>query len=346
MKIVFIIQNISRAAGTENATIKLVNSLVSKGFETEIISLYSLANSEPFFQLADKTIIHHIGNEKNKLFSLLKIKNILRKNNADVICGTGHNISFFLPIIKNSGSKTIALEHIDFESIPKLSRILMKFAYSRLSAVVVLSDTARMKMLPLLNKITVIPNQIRINNEKSSLTAERIIMVGRISKEKGYERTVTVARKLQEKFPNWRIDIYGGCDDDYQTLLEELFSKNNLQNVRFHAPIKNIGKEYLQSSIFLITSNFEAFGLVILEAKSYGLPVVGFRNEGTQTLIKDKIDGFIVDTEYEAFSKIELLINDTQLRKNFVQKGLQNLKEFEEDKILSKWINLIDKIKN
>lgn len=346
MKIVFIIQNISRAAGTENATIKLVNSFVSKGFETAIISRDSLADSEPFFQLADETIIHHLGNEKNKLFSLLKIKNILHKYNANVICGTGHNISFFLPFIKNNGSKTIALEHIDFQSIPKFSRILMKYAYSKLNAVVVLSDTAKMKMLPLLSKITVIPNQIKIKNEKSSLTAERIIVVGRISKEKAYERIVPVALKLQEKFPNWIIDIYGACDDDYQTQLEELFSKNNLRNVRIHAPIKNIGIEYLKSSIFLITSKFEAFGLVILEAKSYGLPVVGFRNEGTQTLIEDEIDGFIVDTEVEAFSRIELLINDSNLRKGFVEKALQNITEFEESKIISKWIQLISEIKN
>ena len=109
-------------------------------------------------------------------------------------------------------------------------------------------------------------------------------------------------------------------------------------------PVKNIEKEYLKSSILVITSKFEAFGLVILEAKSYGLPVVGFRNEGTEALIKDNKDGFIVDTEEEAFSKIELLINDAQLRKNLAKNGLLNVKEFGEDKIVTKWIDLINQL--
>ena len=300
--------------------------------------------SKPFFQLSEETVIHHLGDGKNKIFSLLKINKILRKSNANIICGTGHNISFFLPFFKNFGSKTIALEHIDFNSISKRSKVLMKYAYSKLNAIVVLSQTAKMKMSELSNKITVIPNQILISEEKSSLTKERIIMVGRISKEKAYERIVPVAYNLQKKFPNWKIDIYGGYDNDYQITLEELFIKNSLQNIRIHSPVKNIEKEYLKSSILVITSKFEAFGLVILEAKSYGLPVVGFRNEGTEALIKDNKDGFIVDTEEEAFSKIELLINDAQLRKNLAKNGLLNVKEFGEDKIVTKWIDLINQL--
>ena len=84
--------------------------------------------------------------------------------------------------------------------------------------------------------------------------------------------------------------------------------------------------------------------MVILEAKSYGLPVVGFRNEGTQALIKNNDDGFIVLNEEEAFAKLELLITDLNLRNELAMNARQNVGEYAEDKILNKWIYFIQNV--
>lgn len=346
MKIVFIIHNITRAAGTEKATIQLSNSLIRRGFNTEIISIESKKNSVPFFKISPNTIVHHINGSNSKILNFLKVRTVLKHIKPDIICGTGHNISFFLPFIKNSGSKTIALEHIDFESIPKWSKMLMKFSYPKLSAVTVLSETARQKVLKLSHKIAVIPNHITVGHKQSTLGESRIIMVGRISKEKAYERILSVAEGLQQKDPNWKIDIYGGGDNDNIRHLEALFMKNNLRNIIIHSPVTNIQEKYLNSSIFMISSKFEAFPLVVLEAKSFGLPVIGFRNEGTESLIKDNEDGFIVDTEAEALNKLELLITDPLLRSTMAKKGLNNVKEFEEEKIVTKWMSLFNELIN
>lgn len=346
MKIVFIINNITRGAGTEKATIQLSNSLVTRGFDTEIISIESEKGSVSFFQISPKTFVHHLKGTNSKILDFLKVRKILKQILPDIICGTGHNISFFLPFIKNSGSKTIALEHIDFESIPKWSKILMKFSYPKLSAITVLSETAKAKVLKLSDKIAVIPNHIIVGHKQSTLAESRIIMVGRISKEKAYERIISVAKGLQKKDPSWKIDIYGEGEGDNIRYLEVLFMKNSLRNIIIHPPVTNIQEEYLSSSIFLISSKFEAFPLVILEAKSFGLPVIGFRNEGTQSLIKDDEDGFIVDTEAQALNKLELLIANPLLRSQMAKKGLDNVKEFEEEKIITKWMTLFNELIN
>jgi len=117
MKLLFVIHDITRGAGTEKATITLVNSLIKEGYEVEIISIASNVETPLFFQLSEQAIVHHNAGGTGKLRDIWTIKNILKDRRPYIIFGTGHNISFFLPFIKNSGSKVVALEHIDFVSI-------------------------------------------------------------------------------------------------------------------------------------------------------------------------------------------------------------------------------------
>ena len=158
---------------------------------------------------------------------------------------------------------------------------------------------------------------------------------------------INECKEIKRLFQRWNFhedSITAKSDDDYKKELEKSFIKNNLQNIKIHDPVKNIEEEYLKSSVFLITSKFEAFPLVVLEAKNYGIPIVGFRNEGTLALIKDNVDGFIVDTEQEAFLKLEMLISDGELKNSLGQNGRQNVKEFGERNIVSKWIELFKQL--
>lgn len=344
MKIIFIIHNITRSGGTEKATLQLSNSFVKRGIAVEIMSIASKEGANIFFEISPKIIVHHINGSGNKILNFIKIRKLVNRISPNIIFGTGHNISFFLPFIKNEGSKSVAIEHIDFYSIPSFSQLLMKFSYPKLNGIVVLSEVAKQKIHHLSENVIVIPNQIKLSEQKSDLLQKRILVVGRISPEKAYERLIPIALMLQNKYPSWNIDVFGGSDDDYINVILNLVKENKLTNLHFHPPIVRIEKEYLSSSIFLITSKFEAFGLVILEAKSYGLPVVGFRNEGTQALIKNNEDGFIVSHEEEAFAKLELLITDLNLRNELAMNARQNVGEYAEDKILNKWLQFIQNV--
>jgi glycosyltransferase involved in cell wall biosynthesis len=139
MKIIFIIHNITRSGGTEKATLQLSNSFVKRGFDVEIISIASKEGVNIFFEISPKIKVYHINGTGNKIVNFVKIRKLVNRSNPNIICGTGHNISFFLPFIKNKGSKIIAIEHIDFYSIPSLSQLMMKFSYAKLNGIVVLS---------------------------------------------------------------------------------------------------------------------------------------------------------------------------------------------------------------
>lgn len=144
MKIIFIIQNITRAAGTEKATIHLAHSFTAKGIDTQIISINSTPETTPFFGIAERIRIYHLG-ATYRLATLFKIKNILKKTQPTYIFGTGHNIIFFLPFLAPRGGKTVALEHIDYNSIPRFSKNLIKISYPKLDAVVSLTLSAQKK---------------------------------------------------------------------------------------------------------------------------------------------------------------------------------------------------------
>lgn len=339
--IAFIIQNINNAAGTEKATVSLSNSLARAGFSISIISLESAPGSKPFFSLEKECTVMHQDIKGNYLKKWKVLRSYFKQHPADFIFGTGHNISFFLPMVRNRTARIFAIEHIDTASIPSLSRKLMALTYPLLTGVIALSDAAARNLAGLNKNISIIPNQIETFPNKSKLEAKNIIMVGRFSAEKSYDRVVPLAQFLQKRHPDWSITIFGGGESVYRKNVVQLFSDNNLTNIRVEMPVQNIYKEYLASSIYLITSRNEAMPLALLEAKSAGLPVIGYANQGVNALVKDNEDGFIVETEEALLQKIVVLIKEIDVRQRMAEASLRNIKQYSEEIIVQKWLALL-----
>lgn len=348
MKIVIVIADISKTGGTERATVNLANMLC-QNHEVTILSLSGKKVS--FFELNDGIHVESLGLKEIPLeiykkvswyFTLYKsLKRKLLFYSADIIIGEGHNISTILPFAKNKDSRTIASEHIDYDSIPQSSRALMKFIYPQHSSIVVLSEIARMKLKTLNDRVEVIPNVLPFESKyHADLINQRIIMVGRISKEKGYDRVVPIAEKLQQEFPNWKIEIFG--NGDLKSQIIELFGEKQLHNVQINEPVKDIQNEYLKSSMLFITSYSEAMPMVILEAQSCGLPVIGFRCEGTETLIKNDETGFVVESADEFYSKTKLLISDLVRRQNMGISAKKEASYYNSENIKKLWEKILN----
>ena len=347
-KILIIIADITRAGGTERACINLAN-ILRDNHKVSILSLGK--NGMPFFEL-DKDVEVTFTN-LNEIPKKLKdkfqwygktfkfLKHFINQSNYDVIIGEGHNISVFLPFLKNKGNtKIIASEHIDYNTIPSISKKMMLLAYSKLSSIVVLSKIAYEKIHKLNKNTFIIPNIIPFEMQQLSLLEnKKIIMVGRLSKEKGYERLVPIAKKLLTDFPDWQINIYGNGDQVEE--ISNLYKKENLTNITINNPTPNIQEKYVDSPIFLITSYSEAMPMVIIEAQYCSLPVVGFRCEGTETLIKDGKTGFIVDTAEDFYDKLKLLILDKNKRREMGRCGLKDAEFYDKSNIKLLWEKVI-----
>jgi glycosyltransferase involved in cell wall biosynthesis len=96
-----------------------------------------------------------------------------------------------------------------------------------------------------------------------------------------------------------------------------------LRNKFFSSSRKNIEEKYAESSIFVLSSRYEGFGMVLIEAMSFGIPCVSFDcNYGPSDIIKDNEDGFLIKNGDEKFCrKLQELMKDENLRKEMGEKA-------------------------
>lgn len=79
---------------------------------------------------------------------------------------------------------------------------------------------------------------------------------------------------VTERHPDWELEIYG--DGQEKSKLYSIISEYSLSNISINAPIRNIEDKYTESSIYLMSSHYEGFGIVLIEAMACGLPCVSF----------------------------------------------------------------------
>ena len=215
-----------------------------------------------------------------------------------------------------------------------------------LDRVVVLTKTAKNDW-PELSNIRLIPDPLPFGVETASnLSAKRVISIGRYCYEKGNDLLLYVWAKVEKICTDWILDIYGmGEQTPYLELIEEL----GIDKTRCHllSSITNVKEEYLASSLFVLPSRFEGFGLVIIEAMSCGLPVISFDCEnGPRNIITDSHDGFLIspfDINQYAEKMICLIQNDA-LRQQMGQHAFQSSKRYNIDTIGYQWKQLFDEL--
>ncbi|MBM7709267.1 glycosyltransferase [Enterococcus lemanii] len=190
---------------------------------------------------------------------------------------------------------------------------------------------------------TIIPNPINIKNaESSSLKSKKISFTGRLLVE---TKGIDILIKLADLIPNeWTIEVAGDGNRK-----ENKKIRNLLKKIDNHGKIKFVGRiegdklrdHYKESSIFISTSRIEGFGVVILEAMEYGLPIVSTPTSGSKEILNNGEFGFITSdfTEKEIADKLFMLINNYNLRKEYQEKSLKRVLEYDVNRISKLWIS-------
>ena len=217
----------------------------------------------------------------------------------------------------------------------------------RLDKMVVLTDYA-FNDWPELNNVVKIPDALPFKIDSiSELSAKRIISIGRYAYDKGNDLLLQTWSRIEKQMPDWSLDIYGNGDKvPYQKQMLELGI--NSQRCHLFDPVTDVKKEYLSSSVFVLPSRFEGFGLVIIESMACGVPVVAFDCEnGPRSIITDGENGFLVPPfNISLFAeKILLLMKNKELRCRMGEKAQKAATQYEIDKIGNQWKKLFDELK-
>ena len=374
-KIVYCTPALYMAGGVERV-LTLKANYFAEHFDYDITIILTEGKDKPlFYPLSDKVKVVNLNIDFEKLWTCSFIKKVfvyLKKQRQykkllkkelflirpDITISLLRREINFLSTI-NDGSKKIGELHVNrsnYRNFEQGEANLFKNLFAKfwmlnlvtnlkqLDKFVVLTEEDRINWVEL-NNIEVIPDPLTFSSSSCSpLTEKRVIAVGRYVYQKGFDLLLRSWSIVEKDCPNWMLTIIGQGDRlPYETLIDEL--RIDRARCKLLGPKNRIQNEYMTSSLLVMSSRFEGFGMVLIEAMACGLPVVSFDCPcGPKDIVQDKVDGILVESgNVEKLAEaIVMLIQHPEKRKEMANKAIENVQRFRIDQIAEKWKSLFD----
>lgn len=362
--------------GIEKCVVTLANSLCDK-YNVEIAVCYKLYD-KPAFPIDERVKVKYLNKDlkpnHDKLRNALKSKNIFKiikeglfslkvlyhrkksmtsyiaSTDSDVIISTRDIFNYWLCGYAKDNVLKIGWEHNHFHDNYKYANNVSRSARKLDYLVLVSSELQKFYANELRNTNCMciyIPNSIdSLPSKAANLKNKKLISVGRLSPEKGYLDLLRLYSKLYVDYPDWTLDIVG--DGVEREKIEKYISKKNLEGkVILHG---FQGKEVIddlldQSSIYLMTSFTESFGIVLIEAMSHGVPCIAYDSaEGAREIINSGENGYLIKNRNidVMLMKVEDLIKNEEERIKIGKQARKSVKKYDSSIVSDEWITLIE----
>ena len=375
LKIVYVTPALYMAGGVERV-LTLKANYFAEHFGYDITIILTEGKGKPFFYpLSPKINVINLDIHFEELWTCSFLKKIwvylkkqrlfkkaltaeLMRIRPDITVSLLRREINFLNDIKD-GSRKIGELHVNranyrnfsTQNVGIVKRLFAKFwshnlvaHLHRLDKLVVLTEKDREAWVEL-NNVVAIPDPLSLYPIGiSPLTEKRVVAVARYSHEKGIDLLLKAWSIVEKRVSDWRLDVYGdGNRTPYNQLIEELRIDNS--RCVLHGRTDNVEAEYVNSSIFVLSSRFEGFGMVLTEAMACGLPVVSFDCPwGPRSIITDGDDGLLVENgNVEALAgSLTRLMDDADLLQRMAVRGVKNVQRFSVDYIAECWKELFE----
>lgn len=345
MKIIFVTRGLHDGGGIERVTSYISSLLASEGMTIEVICLQK--KGRPFFPISSEVKVSNVC-EFSGIGRVAKLRNHYKSERPDLIIFVGSNRSVS-NLLAARGFNVATWEHfnttIQSHPLHRFSRFLAA-KYGWIIALTPEDAEAYRKVYHARNAV-VIPNPITVDGlERSQLLEKRILAMGRLVGQKGFDRLLQAWAIVAPKHPDWVLRIVGS-GRKYDQLTRMLRELAILDRVEMVPHTKDVNKEFSSSSVFVLSSRYEGFGLVLLEAMSAGLPSVSFDcPRGPRTLLGDHQCGVLVPNGdiYALANGIDELLSDPNKRKQMSEASYKKSREYSPGNILKLWIDNIRRI--
>lgn len=287
------------------------------------------------------------------------LEELLIKEKADIVVSLYPSESSFIPDIKDGSKKVLEIHYCKFFRLQYGRKGLLgaidrwrtwqdERIVRRFDKFVVLTNEDREYWGKLPN-ICVIPNAAMfVADRYSDVSNKRVIAVGRLDYQKGFDRLIQAWEIVYKsgKYNDWRLDIFG--QGEWKEMLQGMIDERELNGSAFiNKPTKNIGKEYAESAMLVMSSNYEGFPMVMIEAMACGLPVVAFDFKcGPKDIISDGENGLIIrNGDIKALAEgMMRLMEDTENRKRMSLNARKIVDTYSEKAVMDKWIGLFNNL--
>lgn len=372
MKLIYCIRALYNPGGMERVLLNKVTYLVGKsGWDIMVVTTDQ--KGRPTFyafpkgvKMVDLGINYSDDNSRPVLGKIVgylwrrrmhkkRLSTLLKKEKADIVVSLYPSESSFIPSIHDGSKKVLELHYnkffrlqynrggllglIDRWRTKQDERIVSQF-----DRFVVLTDEDKTYWGSLPN-IEVIPNAaLPMGESFSDVSPKRVIAVGRLDYQKGFDRLIKAWEIVQRQgaFTDWHLDIFG--QGEWKEMLQRTIEERGLQaTMHINPPTKNIASEYARSSLLVMSSNYEGFPMVMIEAMACGLPVVSFDYKcGPKDIIKDGENGLLVtnDDIQGLANAMMRVMEDDELRRKLSLNACKVVATYSEQAVMGQWIKL------
>ena len=181
-----------------------------------------------------------------------------------------------------------------------------------------------------------------ISTNEYCYQSRKIISVGRLSYQKNFDRLLDIANQVLSQHSEWTWDIYGD-GEERNNLNKKIIDLGLQESVFLKGQVENLYELYKDYAFFVMTSRYEGFPMVLLEAASCGLPMVSFDIEtGPNEIIENGSNGYLINplSDSDMIDAISSLIENSELRTSMSNNSRKTAEKFSIEQILGRWISL------
>ena len=382
MKIVFIAKSLAPIGGLERVLSDKMNFFVTKGYDVTLVTYEQ--GKHPFAFHLDDRIHHHdlhvvffslhkygalkrvLLQQYYRILFKKRLQKFITETQPDVIITTTYSMIVVDKIanLRTSAFKIIE-SHVAYHVMRKqdsyrpntilhyIACFIDHFtskAVGKFDLLVTLTKSDAEDWSKHISKMVVIPNPITKYPETlthSQDTKNRIICAGRLDGQKGFDMLIDAFALIADQCPQWHIDIFGSGEEK-ERLLSQIEAKGLLGRIVINNPTDDIYHEYSSSDFFVLSSRFEGFGLVLVEAMSCAIPCVSFNCPyGPEEIITDKVDGLLAKAcdVKDLADKMLWMIKHEAERKEMGLHAREKARQYKMDTVMRQWTTLLESVK-
>lgn len=355
--ICFFTSDMSWSGGTNKCTAMIANALsvYEKKYLVHVLDLHN--DGDLMMYKLSNDIIYHSLNSQNMIDTVVRLRRYITKHNIDVLINVENFMGIYsMPALFLKKTKNIIWEHGNYY-LKRYSKVDMVrwIEFKLCDNYITLTEddineftsrfSGRCNIRYIYNACETLGEYREYDPNKKS-----IITVGMNRYDKGFDILAEVASKVKEKHPDWKWNVYGSMDVD-EKMNEIVYGKIKKYNLNdflvFHGVKTDMLSYYTDSSIMVMTSRREGLPMVLLEARGMGLPMIAFDiKTGPKEIVDDDINGYLIEPyDIDAMAdKINILIEDIELRKKLSLGTQRGIEKFSIDRIIRKWDDLLEEI--
>lgn len=372
MRILYVTDSLAVWGGIERVLSDKMNFLVREyGYDVYVVTTEQ-GNHEIPFPLDERIHVHDLnirfhqqynyrGFKRMRIYRELELLNknrlrdFIKEIKPDVISCIRDGYASTVLDIKGS-IPTIFESHamyrdVVYENSTLLHRFLIylkRKKFGKLDQIVTLTQGDADDWKNVCERVSIIPNVVHLNTsgKYSSCGEKSIIYAGRFDIQKDFGSMIKIWENVQQRHNDWVLNVYG--NGELKKYYEKIVQTKKL-NILIHPAVPDIFDKYRESSMLVMSSIYEPFGLVLPEAMSCGLPVVAFNCPyGPADIVNNGVDGFLVeDRNIESFTnRVCQLIEDVDLRKKMGKAAIQSAQRYSKDIIMPQWKRLFCELVN